>query len=75
MLQRFSQDFGRIMENLVFVEILRRGYKQDRDVFFYKTKNNKEVDFLLKKGIEIEQLLQVCYRIDEIKTKIENAGP
>jgi len=63
------------MENLVFVEILRRGYKQDRDVFFYKTKNNKEVDFLLKKGIEIEQLLQVCYRIDEIKTKIENAGP
>ncbi|MHB1274616.1 MAG: ATP-binding protein [Candidatus Humimicrobiaceae bacterium] len=67
--QRFSQDSGRIMENLVFVEILRRGYKQDRDVFFYKTKNNKEVDFLLKKGIEIEQLLQVCYRMDDIKTK------
>jgi len=35
----------------------------------YKTKNNREVDFLLKKGIEIEQLIRVCYRIDEIKTK------
>lgn len=73
-LQRLSQDFGKIMENLVFVEILRRGYKQDRDVFFYKTKNNKEIDFLLKKGIGIEQLIQVCYRIDEIKTKERECG-
>lgn len=66
---RFSQDFGRTMENLVFVEILRRGHKPNRDVFFYKTRNNKEVDFLLKKGINIEQLVQVCYRIEEVKTK------
>jgi len=27
------------------------------------------VDFLLKKGIKVEQLIQVCYRIDELKTK------
>ena len=66
---RFSQDFGRTMENLVFVEILRRGHKPNRDVFSYKTRNNKEVDFLLKKGINIEQLVQVCYRIEEVKTK------
>ena len=69
MSSRFSQDFGRIMENLVFVEILRRGYKPNKDVFFYKTKNNKEIDFLLKKGIKIEQLIQVCYRIEKIGTK------
>jgi len=66
---RFSQDFGKIMENLVFVEILRRGYKPNKDVFFYKTKNNKEIDFLLKKGIKIEQLIQVCYSIEKIGTK------
>ena len=65
----FSQDSGKLMENLVFVEILRRGYKLNQDVFSYKTKNNKEVDFLLKKGIKIEQLIQVCYRIEEMKTE------
>ena len=57
------------MENLVFVEILRKGYKPNRDVFSYKTRNNKEVDFLLKKETNIEQLIQVCYRIEEVKTK------
>ncbi|MCL4385259.1 MAG: ATP-binding protein [Cyanobacteria bacterium] len=65
----FSQDSGKLMENLVFVEILRRGYKLNQDVFSYKTKNNKEVDFLLKKGIKIEQLIQVCYRIEEMGTE------
>ena len=66
---RLSPDFGRTMENMVFVELLRRGYAPNRDVFFYKTRNNKEVDFLLKKEVDIEQLIQVCYRIDEEKTK------
>ena len=58
-----------IIQNLVFVEILRRGYELNKDVFFYKTRNNKEVDFLLKKGIKVEQLMQVCYRIEEIGAK------
>jgi predicted AAA+ superfamily ATPase len=48
-----------IIQNLVFVEILRRGHELNKDVFFYKTRNNKEVDFLLKKGIKVEQLMQV----------------
>ena len=68
---QFSPDSGRLMENLVFVEILRRGYKPNKDVFYYKTRNNKEVDFLLKnkKGIKVEKLIQVCYTTEDIKTK------
>ena len=65
----FSTDYGKLMENLVFVEIMRRGYKLNKDVFFYKTRNNKEVDFILKKGINIEKLIQVCYKIEDLKTK------
>lgn len=65
----FSMDYGKLMENLVFVEIMRRGYKLNKDVFFYKTRNNKEVDFILKKGINIEKLIQVCYKIEDLKTK------
>jgi len=66
---RFSRDIGKLMENSVFIEILRRGFKPNYDFFFYKTRSGKGVDFLLKKGIKAEQLIQVCYRIDELKTK------
>jgi len=65
----FSMDYGKLMENLVFVEIMRRDYKLNKDVFFYKTRNNKEIDFILKKGINIEKLIQVCYKIEDLRTK------
>jgi len=66
---QFSKDSGKLMENLVFIEILRGGYKPNKDVFYYKTSTGKEVDFVLKKGVEIETLIQVCYGIDDLETK------
>jgi len=51
---RFSEDLGRIAENIVAVELMR----QERDIYYYKNKG--EVDFLVRKGIGIETLLQVC---------------
>lgn len=58
---QISLNIGKLMENLVFVEILRRGYQPNKDVFYYKTKGKKEVDFVLRKGARVEQLIQVCY--------------
>ena len=66
---RFSQNIGRLIENLVFVETLRRGYKLNRDVFYYQTRNKKEVDFVLKKGAKIEELMQVCYEISNFEVE------
>ena len=57
------------MENLVFVEILRRGYRINRDVFYYQTRNKKEVDFVLKKGVNVEELIQVCYEINNFEVR------
>lgn len=56
------------MENLVFVEILRRGYQPNKNVFYYKTKGKKEVDFVLRKGARVERLIQVCY-LDRMEPK------
>lgn len=66
---RFSQNVGRLMENLVFLQILRRGYRANIDVFYYKTRNDREVDFVLREGIKVKELIQVCYDIKEIGTK------
>ncbi|HNX08109.1 MAG TPA: ATP-binding protein [Bacteroidales bacterium] len=59
-----SPNYGRLLENLVFVELLRRDYKPELDLFYYRTRNDREIDFLVRKGHQVEQLIQVCYGID-----------
>jgi predicted AAA+ superfamily ATPase len=56
-----SPDKGKLMENLVFTELVKRGIKPNRDLFYYKTRNDREVDFVIKNGAEVTELIQVCY--------------
>lgn len=57
-------DKGRIMENVVFIELKRRG----KEVYFY-TQDAYEVDFLIREEREIIQLIQICYSLDNEDTK------
>jgi len=63
-----SPNFGRLLENAVFIELLRRNYKPELDVFYYRTRNDKEIDFVCRKGHIIDQLIQVSYDISSTKT-------
>jgi len=58
---KFSEDFGKLIENFVAVEILRRkSYSQKNyEVYYWKDYQQREVDFVLKKGKKITQLVQV----------------
>lgn len=64
-----SDNHGRLLENQVFIELLRRGYDSDKTMFYYRSRNNKEVDFVLRKGTHIERLVQVCYDLSSPKTE------
>jgi predicted AAA+ superfamily ATPase len=64
-----SDNLGRLLENQVFVELLRQGYDTDKTMFYYRSRNDKEVDFVLRKGTHIEQLVQVCYEMGNVKTE------
>lgn len=64
-----SDSLGRLLENQVFIELLRRGYNTERTMFYYKSRNDKEVDFVLRKGAHIERLVQVCYDMSNPKTE------
>ena len=68
-----SPDKGKLMENLVFTELVKRGAKPNRELFYYKTRNDREVDFVLKKGIEVMELIQVCY--ESISPDVEREKP
>ncbi|MFZ4547478.1 MAG: ATP-binding protein [Bacteroidales bacterium] len=63
-----SPNFGRLLENAVFIELLRREYKPELDVFYYRTRNDREIDFLCRRGNRVEQLIQVCYDVSNPKT-------
>lgn len=64
-----SPDKGKLMENLVFTELVKRGVKPNRELFYYKTRNDREVDFVVKKGTEVTELIQVCY--ESINSDVE----
>ncbi len=59
------QDKGRLMENLVFIEL----YRRNLDISYYKSITNEEVDFVIKDNKKIRQLIQVCYNIEDYITK------
>jgi predicted AAA+ superfamily ATPase len=59
---RFSENLGKIMENIVAVELLRKAPKKpSTEVYYWKDRTGREVDFVVKEGIEIKELIQVTY--------------
>ena len=64
----FSEDRGRIFENLVFLN-LRRKYKE---IYYFKESN--ECDFLVKEGGKILQAIQACYELNEENKNREIKG-
>ena len=54
---------------MVFIELNRRGYKSAQSLFYYRTKNDREVDFVTKVNNKISSLIQVSYEITNNKTR------
>lgn len=64
-----SENLGRLLENQVFIELMRRGYDTDKTMFYYRSRNDKEVDFVLRQGAHVERLVQVCYDMSSPRTE------
>lgn len=67
---KFSEDVGRVYENTVAVELIRRFFpKPTIKTFYWKNSRGQEVDFVIKEGLKIKQLIQVCFKIEDEETK------
>lgn len=68
---QFSENSGRLMENAVLIDLMRRKnyFKLFTDVYYWSDFTNREVDFVIKKGAKIIQLIQVCQDLTNIETK------
>ncbi len=64
----FSANKGRILENIVYLQLLRKR----KEVFYFANKG--ECDFVIKQGMNIEQAIQVCYSLTKENQKREING-
>ena len=64
----FSENFGRLLENAVFVKLAAGGKK----IYYYK--NSFECDFVIKEKTKITAAIQVTKKIDSINEKREMGG-
>ena len=65
---KFTDDKGRILENIIFMELKRR----KKESYYHKEKY--ECDFVVKRGMKITEVIQVCYELDENNKKREING-
>ncbi len=61
-------DKGKLYENIVAIELWRRKYLDDTEFYYWQNIYKHEVDFVLRTGTKIKQLIQVCYNIENPDT-------
>lgn len=63
-----TSNFGWRLENVVYIELLRRYKPKFTDVFYYRDRQ-WEVDFVVAKNGNVSHLIQVSYDISSDKTR------
>lgn len=63
---KFSANFGRVAENIVAIELKR---DSNAEIYYWKDPQHQEVDFILKQGLKVKQLIQVCWNLNDYRTK------
>ncbi|MCF8234057.1 MAG: ATP-binding protein [Bacteroidales bacterium] len=64
----FSENKGRMLENLIFLELKRKG----QQIFYHR--NKSECDFVVQDKLKITQAIQVCYELDNFNQDRELGG-
>ena len=65
---RLSENKGKILENLVFIELKRDG----KEIYYLSEK--KECDFVIRNGAKINEAIQVCYEFNNKNKERELGG-
>jgi predicted AAA+ superfamily ATPase len=67
---RISANIGKLYENIVAIELKRRqSLEQGMEVYYYKSAQNYEVDFVVKHDLAVTRLIQVSYTVADVGTK------
>jgi len=64
-----SPNLGKLYENLVAITLKKHELEGKLNFYYWKNQQQEEVDFVVKEGIKIKQLIQVCYNLENKDTK------
>ena len=68
--RRTDPDTGHLLENLVFLELRRRGL----ETAYYRTASGRELDFIARASGQPPMLVQVCTDISDEETRAREVG-
>ncbi|MEW6087248.1 MAG: DUF4143 domain-containing protein [bacterium] len=61
---KFSEDKGKLLENAVFHHLK----SMRKEIYYFSEK--KEVDFVVKSGMEVKEVINVCYSMEDKETTL-----
>ena len=64
-----GENLGWRLETVVYIELLRRTRPTERNLYYYKSADGYEADFIVCKANRVEAIYQVCYDISKEKTR------
>ena len=64
-----SSDLGKLYENTVACKLKKQEVDGKLKFYYWKNQQQEEVDFVVKEGLKVKQLIQVCFSIDNLETK------
>ena len=65
---QFSENKGHLLENLVFIELKRRG----KEIYYHR--GDSECDFIIKEGASVLQAIHVCFDLNSENMQRETNG-
>ena len=65
----FSEDWGKLLENAIASELTKRCLHDGSKLYYWKDRDQEEVDFVIQQGMQITKLIQVCWDSSRLKTR------
>lgn len=62
---KFSKNYGRLLENLIF-NLLKQ---QNKEVFYWRGDLGREIDFAIMEQQKVKTLIQVCFDLTDFETR------
>ena len=66
---KLSPDIGKLYENVVACKLKKKEVDEKLKFYYWKNQQQEEVDFVIKEGTKVKQLIQVCFNINNLETK------
>jgi uncharacterized protein len=64
-----SPNLGKLFENCIAIHLKRKEIEKRLELYYWRNQQGEEVDFVIKKGTKIVELIQACYTLGNEKTR------